>query len=376
MNTPDHLRETCAARLLAAAGSVGERRAFLGFDGFVDEIVHVVDHRTGPDDYERLPQIADLAARLSRAAGHSTNIELVVQRTKLGGNGPIMAHALARLGLGVTYVGSVGWPALHPVFQELAALAEVYGIAEPGHTDALEFADGKVMITKTTSLNDVTWANLQARLGHERFTHHFHHDDLIAFVNWTMLPFMSELWAALQVEWCPAVSGPRRRLFFDLADPEKRTKTDILRALELIAAFGRHFEVILGLNEKEAWAVADVIDLDTRDRSRPGLLALAPMMAQQLRVATLLIHPVRWALAVTGGQVSTAAGPFIERPALTTGAGDHFNAGFCLGQLLGFDDSLALLAGVSASGFYVREARSPTIPDLAQLLRQWPQPVP
>ena len=38
------------------------------------------------------------------------------QLTKLGGNGPIMANALASLGLRVTYLGNLGYPNLHPVF--------------------------------------------------------------------------------------------------------------------------------------------------------------------------------------------------------------------------------------------------------------------
>ena len=54
------------------------------------------------------------------------------------------------------------------------------------------------------------------------------------------------------------------------------------------------------------------------------------------------------------------------------GAGDHFNAGFCLGRLLGGDDARSLLCGVTTSGFYVRTAHSPTMSDLAEMLRAWP----
>jgi sugar/nucleoside kinase (ribokinase family) len=65
-------------------------------------------------------------------------------------------------------------------------------------------------------------------------------------------------------------------------------------------------------------------------------------------------------------------GPFIAQPLITTGAGDHFNAGFCLGKSLGLDDEMSLLAGVTASGFYVRNAQSPRLIDLADMLRHWP----
>jgi ketohexokinase len=65
-------------------------------------------------------------------------------------------------------------------------------------------------------------------------------------------------------------------------------------------------------------------------------------------------------------------GPFTPKPKITTGAGDHFNSGFCLGKLLGFSTDQCLLTGVTTSGFYVRTAQSPSMPDLVGLLKNWP----
>ena len=104
------LHEKCAHKLEAALVQTSQLTAFVGLDGFVDEIVHAVDKREDAATYHRIPTIARFAERLAAAAGQSTNIELVNQRTKLGGNGPIMAHALASLGLRVTYLGNVGYP--------------------------------------------------------------------------------------------------------------------------------------------------------------------------------------------------------------------------------------------------------------------------
>src|SRR5213593_126158 len=245
------LREQTAVELLAGLSSAQQMRAFVGLDGFVDEILHVVDKRESADKYLRLPTIAQLARRLDAAAGRSTNVELVSQLTKLGGNGPIMANALASLGLKVTYLGILGYPNLHPVFQDFAKRAEVYSIAEPGYTDALEFDDGKIMLGKHDSLKQMNWENIQGRFGKDRFAAKFGSADLVGFVNWTMLTAMSDIWSAVLQKICPSLKGPRRRLFVDLADPEKRTKEDLLRALGLIAAFQNHFDVTLGLNEKE-----------------------------------------------------------------------------------------------------------------------------
>src|SRR5512137_1028648 len=217
-----HQREQTATELLAGASRVGQMTAFVGLDGFVDEILHVVDKRENADKYLRLPTIAQLAERLAAAAGRSTNIELVSQLTKLGGNGPIMANALASFGLKVTYLGILGYPNLHPVFAEFAQRAEVHSIAEPGYTDALEFEDGKVMVGKHQSLKEMTWANIQSRFGKDKFARHFNGADFVGFVNWTMLPYMSDIWDAVLQEVCSGNQNPRRKLFIDLADPEKR----------------------------------------------------------------------------------------------------------------------------------------------------------
>ena len=371
MNTPE-LRQRCAAALQAAADRPAQLNAFLGLDGFVDEIFHVVDKRESADKYQRLPLMAQWGERISAAAGKSTNIEFVSQMIKLGGNGPIMANALASLGLNVSYLGNLGYPNLHPVFADFAKRAEVFSIAEPGYTDAVEFEDGKVMLGKHQSLRQVNWANLKERFGQDKFTAKISAANFVGFVNWTMYTAMNEIWTATLEEICPHLTGPRRTLFFDLADPEKRTPGDIAEALKLIARFEKYFDVILGLNEKESSEIGTVLGLDTKDHSPEGLVKIGEQIRAHVPVNTVVIHPTHYALAVSAGDSAVVEGPFTPKPLITTGAGDHFNAGFCLGKLLGFDNALSVLTGVSTSGFYVRTAKSPAISDLAGLLQNWP----
>jgi sugar/nucleoside kinase (ribokinase family) len=170
---------------------------------------------------------------------------------------------------------------------------------------------------------------------------------------------------------CPTLSGKRRKLFFDLADPEKRSKADIQRALALISRFEKYFDVILGLNEKEGYEIGEVLSLDTSDHSPEGLARMAINIQSELKINTLVIHPVAFALAVSDGKADLVQGPFCEKPLISTGAGDHFNSGFCLGKMLGLDNVNSLMAAVSTSGFYVRTAKSPTVSDLAQFLADW-----
>jgi sugar/nucleoside kinase (ribokinase family) len=374
MTTPPtrEQREQTATQLLAAASRVSQMTAFVGLDGFVDEILHVVDKRENADKYLRLPTIQQLAGRLGGAAGRSTNVELVSQVTKLGGNGPIMANALASFGLKVTYLGILGYPNLHPVFADFAQRAEVHSVAEPGYTDALEFEDGKIMFGKHQSLKQMNWENIKARFGLDKFSARFGSADLVGFVNWTMLAYMSDIWAAVLKEICPAMKGPRRKLFIDLADPEKRTEADIARALELVAAFQKYFDVIFGLNEKEGMEIGKNLGLDTGDHSPDGLLKLCREIHQRVPVETVIVHPTAYALASGPDGTAIVQGPFTPKPKITTGAGDHFNSGFCLGKLLGFPTDRCLLTGVTTSGVYVRTGQSPAVADLAKMLQNWP----
>lgn len=371
MNTPE-LRDRAAKALDASAERVRGMSAFVGLDGFVDEIIHAVDTRKNATEFTRLETISDFGGRITEAAGRSTNIEFVRQNKKLGGNGPIMANALATLGLKVIYVGALGYPNIHSVFNSFCERAEVHTIAESGHTDAVEFMDGKVMLVKSSSLNDVTWATVQERFGRDRFEAAFNRSTLVSFVNWTMIPYMSDIWQSLLTEFCPRLTGPRRRIFFDLADPQKRPVEDIRGAMKLMGQFQQYFDVTLGLNEKESCEIGEVMGLECDNRTPEGLARMGKEIYANLKIDSLVIHPVTYAFAIRGGEVATVSGPRITKPLITTGAGDHFNSGFCLGQLLGLDNATCVLLGVATSGYYVKTAQTPTLSDLSGMLRNWP----
>jgi sugar/nucleoside kinase (ribokinase family) len=187
-----------------------------------------------------------------------------------------------------------------------------------------------------------------------------------------MIPKMTQIWEALlENSIAEKEVLPRRKIFFDLADPEKRPADDIARALDLISKFERDFDVILGLNEKESAEIAEVLGMPHSDHSPEGLCSMARSLHQKLRVNTLVVHPVTYALAVSNDKVDVVQGPVIAKPTITTGAGDHFNSGFCLGKLLGLDNEMSLLTGVTTSGFYVKTGQSPQIKDLAEMMCNW-----
>jgi sugar/nucleoside kinase (ribokinase family) len=370
----EQICESASRKLLAAAPGLGSIRALIGLDGFVDEIIAVVDKRLDLKRYEPMKTISVLGQKILQAAGQSSNYELLVTQTKLGGNGPIMANALASAGLGVTYIGCLGYPGLHPVFADFAKRAEVYSIAEPGHTDALEFEDGKLMLGKHQSLGDINWDNLVGRVGKERMVELVSGAKLIGMVNWTMLPFMSDIWSRIQSEILPKCAKEERTMFVDLADPEKRTHEDIAAALKILSGFQASMNVILGLNLKESSEVAEVLGIDVAGDVEGAIEQTARAIREKLGVECVVIHPRKGAAAATAKESAAFAGPFVQQPKISTGAGDHFNAGFCLGRILGLSLEESLCAGVGTSGYYVRTAESPTGKQLAEFVGKLPGP--
>ncbi len=381
-------REACTARALCYNSAVNQRdllhaaadaleknsaaargsKVLVGLDGFVDEIIAVVDKRETATNFSRISTITQLAQRIGAAAGNSASIELVVERVKLGGNGPIMANALAAFGARTTYLGALGSPRVHPAFTKLADNARVISVAEPGHTKALEFDDGKIMLGTLPSLHGLSWGVLKTKVGCDKLLRLMDEVSLVAMANWTMLAGMTEIWRRMQKEICPKLSRGREQLFFaDLADPTRRKTEELREALNVLRGFSPTFRVVLGLNRHEAALAAHALDMPRTENAE--VEKLAAFIHDKLQLDSVVVHPREFAVSASPRGLVRVEGPFTPKPKLSTGAGDHFNAGYCLGRLLGLDDAGALQAGVGTSGFYVRTGKSPSCRELAKFLK-------
>jgi len=336
----------------------------VGFDGFIDEIIHVVATRNCETEYTRMAKISDLSDKIAAAAGLSTNIELVPQLIKIGGNGVIMANALAISNMDVHYIGSLGAPEVHPVFDDFVRNCQsVTSLCNPGHTDALEFTDGKLMLGKSTTLKEINWENLVNTLGVDRVGQLVNEAELIGITNWTMLSRMNSIITGLIELLTGNEHDPL--VFIDLADPAKREEKDIIEVLHLISALAEHSRTILGMNEKESIMIARCLGIEEPDNVRRSII-----LRKLLKLYCVVIHPVKGAAAATADANGWVDGPYTPDPKLTTGAGDNFNAGFCLGLLLKMGLIDALYTGVYTSGYYVRNAHSPSREQLIDWLAE------
>lgn len=362
-----------AATALDRVPATAQPRALVGFDGFVDHIIDVVATRESRTSYASMPTIASLGEKITAAAGRSANLELVVKKSKIGGNGPIMANALCSHGCRITAVGILGETAIDPVFAPLADRAErVISLGQPAVTDALEFSDGKLMLGKLFPLEEVTYANLLDRVGGvDSLKSLFREPQGIATVNWTMTLELTSIWEKLAADILPGLRSDRPLWFIDLADPAKRTPGDILAALEALKKLQLHAEVVLGLNEAECRQILAVLGLQwpTAASEWESAEAACRAIRGQLGVAYVMCHLVRSSAVAWAKGSASADGFFEAKPLITTGAGDHFNAGFFTGLLHGIAPAECLQIGGATSGHYVRTAQSPTRAQASAFLR-------
>ncbi len=369
-----------ASKLRAFSSRRAEFPVMIGFDGFIDSIIAAVEKRFDASTYQPIEMMEQFGRKILDAAGKNANYEFVVKRRKLGGNGPILANALATLGLPVTFIGAIGYPQVDPVFSELAARADCLSIANPGFTDAIEFNDGKLLLGKYEHLEAICWSTLCDVVGEQRFYEIVSRSRLIGMVNWTLLSRLDEIWQQMIERVLPTVTNLtklRRLIFVDLADPEKRTLSDLQRGLARCTAFSKYTDVVLGMNFKEAAQVAAGLGIATAVGPELDLAPLSQQIRSSLQINGVVIHSPRSSsaclIANEREAVASFASCFTDKPQISTGAGDSFNSGFCLGLLAELTVNEALCVGTATAGYYVRNASAPTLEQLVEfveLLRQ------
>ena len=342
-----------------------KHQVLVGFDGFVDEICEVVEERLTASAYRPVKTITDYSNKVGKYAGLSMNIEIVPTMIKLGGNAPIMANCLSELGNSIDFIGAIGNNEIHPLFRDFAdRCRNCFSISDPGHTDALEFTDGKIMLGKIEPMDKVNWDNIIAKIGEDKLKNIVQECKLIAFNNWTLIFGMNSIIEGFTD--ILANSNHKPYIYFDLSDPTKRDRQDLREAIYYISQMQKVGKVILGLNKNESDLISQILKKKEVDLANRAL-----MIKDTMEIFACVIHDIKGASCGYEDKSIWLDGPFTPKPKLSTGAGDNFNAGYCYGILSGLSPAESLLTGVSTSGFYVREKHSPTNSELITFIKSF-----
>lgn len=356
--------------IIKNAGNIlAEKTVTAGFDGFVDTIVKVI--RDKPE--QGLPvffsSIKDFGNYILEKNGTSFSLELQQQHLKLGGNMPIMANAFGKLGVNVNCIGAFGYPQIHSAFKVLPSNCHLFSFAEPGTATALEYNDGKIMLAHMGDLNTFGWKKITNIIGIDTMINLYKESDIVCIVNWSEIDASTDIWKGILNDVLPQHATPRKKqvAFFDLSDCSKRSNETIVEALALLKQFASYCKVILSLNRNEARHIFKVLyDKDAGN----NLVFLGERIFGQIDVDVLLLHSPKEAIAFTSENSFTHPGFFIDHPVISTGAGDNFNTGFCVAQLLSLDVESSILFANAVAAFYIMNGTSPGFEQVVKFLEK------
>lgn len=349
--------------------TLASKKVTAGFDGFVDTIVKIIKSKQAHTPPTLFNTTVEFGNYIVEKGGTSFGLEVEERNIKLGGNMPIMANTLGMLSVHVNCVGALGYPQTHRVFKNISSNCHLYSFADPGSSTAFEFNDGKIIFAQMGTLNSLGWDKIKEIIGIETLISLYRQSDLLCVVNWSEIDTSSDIWKGLLADVFPHYSVPNKKqiTFFDLSDCSKRSKESITEALMLLKEFSRYTRVILSLNKNETRCIHEIF---YQNAATDNLLEMGKHIFEKLDIETLLLHSPKQAMAINREETFSCDTFFVPHPKLSTGAGDHFNAGFTAGQLLncGLQSSLILANAVSA--FYVETGVSPEIKDVVNFLEE------
>ncbi len=358
---PQYLDQIAAAQAQAPVG-------IAGFDGFIDTFIHMVQ----PD------KMSEFGPKVAAAAGIATSFPAEHRGDKFGGNGPLIASALHGVHSGeidLTYIGAMGREEIMEIYREaLAGKAKrLVSLADPAHSDCIEFADGKVMLSDLRACEEITWERLLECISESELDEILKRSNFVAAVNWGKLIHVGEIWLNLAKKLQQlGVSAKHVSFFMDLAEFEHRSEEDVKKLLERLHEITAQCHTLLSFNLKEAWQMAEALGGSFGGRKEAEAVAeLAGFLRQRIDVDRIVIHPNDGAACASADGVTYVMGPMCQQPLISTGAGDNFGAGCLSGAIKGLDDLGILLCGVAASGYFVRSGKSATFAEIRSLLEAW-----
>lgn len=358
--------------LEAQRAELAQKRVVAGFDGFVDELIDAVDQRQDAERYQKIESMARFGEMITAASGRSSLSEIQIRSTDAGGCSVNLSDGLNHLGVGVDFYGTLGQP-MHPAFQTFSEECRSCQSWLDGHglTLALEFSDGKYMLASMSDLHRFTPRVVQEHIESGDFKQRCAEADIIILNNWTLYPHMTDVWQYLSDHVFSDL--PKRiPVFIDLVNPSSRSRQDIFAMMECLKAMQRSVDCILGVNLNEADLLAKLIGEEPAQGEADAVLSQIRSLREYLHISEVVAHGVKVnCVAGNGYDAAGVVGPYCEAPLKSTGAGDRFNAGYCLGVMLGLEPEQRLQLGVATSGVFIRQARSARFDELLKFLSDW-----
>ncbi|HEY8932280.1 MAG TPA: PfkB family carbohydrate kinase [Rariglobus sp.] len=334
-------------------------KVLLGCDGFVDETYEIVEVRKSPTEFVPMKRLRQLGELLVARADGGVGMELVPKRRCEGGFAINTGRVAACLGLKPCLPGLYGKDSIDPAYHEFQDTCELLSLGNPALTIALEFGDGKVLMSNLEAVSSLTWNDFKKHFGEKKLKELFAGVDILGLGYWSLTANFDGLFHGFMEQY--KTTTPPRRMFFDFADIKKKSSESFVKSLEMIRAYNDKIPMTFSLNEHEVMELFSRIGVE-RPELKPAAIAAALTAARKkIGFDELVVHTPEFGAASSAKDGEAYA--LQERQTKVVrlaGAGDSFNGGYLCASLGNLPLKQRLVIANAVTAYFVTHGTGPT----------------
>ncbi|ELZ80931.1 hypothetical protein C453_18380 [Haloferax elongans ATCC BAA-1513] len=342
-------------------------RVVFGFDGYIDRVREFVSERQSATAYERLPTLSAFAERVNDSveAESSLTFEWIQDGVRTGGHTSHLTRAFGEFGYDPAIVGCLGDPPEDPFVDEFGEFP-LETLGDPGYTDAVEFDDGKLMLSEIGGSMTLDWADIETKVGRDRLAELVDGTELLGIGYWSEMPELPDVVRGLREDLWPTLSSPPETLLLDPGDLRKREPAVVAAGIDRVSSLDDAVDVVVSANRYETRYLAQLAGVEETDFETEARAAF-----DHLGVSRFVGHGIDAAHLVDEKEAVSVQVPRTDDPVLTTSSGDHFNAGLALGHVLGLSKASTLVVGNAVAGHFVRNGTPPTYDEIRSFVSEY-----
>jgi hypothetical protein len=338
-------------------------KILLGCDGFVDETYEIVEVRKSPSEFTPMKKLRQFGELIVERADGGVGLELVPKRRCEGGFAINTGRVAACLGLKPRLPGLYGSKTIDPAYEQFMGVCELHSLGDPALTIALEFGDGKVLMSNLAAVSSLSWGDFEKHFGAKKLKEMFSGVDILGLGYWSLTANFDDLFQGFMKQY-EAITPPRR-MFFDFADIKKKSSESFIKSLELIKSYSSKIPMVFSLNEHEVLELFSRIGV-ARPALTPKAISSALTIAREkIGFAELVVHTPEFAAASSAAEGEASALQERQTKVIRlAGAGDSFNGGYLCASLGNLSLKERLVVANAVTAFFVTHGTPPTKEEL------------
>ena len=341
-------------------------KILLGCDGFVDETYEIVEVRRSQSDFTAMKKLRQFGELLVERADGGVGLELVPKRRCEGGFAINTGRVAAFLGLKPSLPGLYGNQSIDPAYHEFEENCNLLSLGDPALTIALEFSDGKVLMSNLEAVSNLTWEQFKTHFGDEKLKEMFTGVDILGLGYWSLTADFDGIFQGFMEQY--ETLTPPRRMFFDFADIKKKSSESFIKSLELIKSYNSKIRMTFSLNEHEVFELCARVGVERPELTPAAITSALTIVREKIGFDELVVHTPEFAAASNASEGEAYAIQDRQSNVIRlAGAGDSFNGGFLCASLGDLPLKERLVVANAVTAFFVTHA---TAPNKQELLAQ------